>query len=386
MKRCDLLADGSSPLSYCTNVHPARGLAEAERVYRQISAPLLRRCLGEGDLLLAAWWSQDLVRSFVEDTASLHAHADLCEELGLRPFSLNLFPMGRFHGGDAQKAVKEAVYQPDWASEERLAYTIDAARSLATICARFSTPSGVMSTLPLGFRGRDRAASPTSAHSQNILRVAQVLAQIESETGVHLELALEPEPWCLLESVSETLCWLDDELAALAARHDSEPLARRHIGLCLDLCHAAVMGEDAVQAHQTIERRGWRVSKVQLSSCLRARGPEGLARLLAYDEPVYLHQCRLASPIAQHFLDLSDPTLAELSLAPEDLVYSHFHVPLLDAGSEPLTTTQDLLLPYLAFVRSGALRPGTPLEVETYTNPAIEEDLRFAVAELLREG
>ena len=378
MKRSELLASGSTPLSYCTNVHPAQGLDEVERVYREISTPLLRRCLGEGDVLLGAWWPRDMVREFVEDPARLEAHGDLCEESGLRPFSLNLFPMGRFHGD----AVKEAVYLPDWADDERLVHTLDAARCLATLASRLDMPLGVMSTLPLGFRGRDRSARPGEVHRQNLFRVAQVLARIEEETGVHLELAIEPEPWCLLESVGETLTWLDDELAALAASQGSEGIVRHHIGVCLDLCHAAVMGEDAVQAHVAIERRGWRVSKVQLSSCLRARGSEGLLQLLAFDEPVYLHQCRLAGEPARTFVDLSDRDLAGLQLESEDVVYSHFHVPLHDAGTEPLTTTQDLVRGYLDFVGTGALRAGTPLEVETYTNPAIEEELRWTVGEL----
>ncbi len=383
MKPSDLQAEGVAPLSYCTNVHPAQTLTDAERVYREISAPLLRRCLGSGDLLLGAWWPRDLVRAFIEDPARLQRHGDLCEELALRPFSLNLFPMGRFHGGDSQAAVKEAVYQPDWSSDERLSYTLDAARSLAELCSRFSTPLGVMSTLPLGFRGRDRSLRTAPVHTRNLFRAAQVLAQIEEDTGVRLELALEPEPWCLLESVGESLTWLEDELAALAASQGSEALVRRHIGICLDLCHAAVMGEDAVEAHRAIEGRGWRVSKVQLSSCLRARGPDGLARLLTRDEPVYLHQCRLAGASPRHFVDLSDPGLAALDMESDDLVYSHFHVPLHDPGQEPLTTTQDLLCDYLAFLRGGGLRPGTPIEVETYTNPAIEEELEFAVSQIL---
>lgn len=386
MKRADLLAEGQNPLTYCTNVHPARDLAEAEQVYRTLSSPILRRSLGEGELLLGAWWPQDLVRDFTADPTRLADHGDLCAELGLRPASLNLFPMGRFHAAKGTPSVKEAVYQPDWASDGRLAHTLDASRSLATLCQRLGMPSGVMSTLPLGFRGRDRAARPEDAHCHNILRVALVLAQLEDQYGVHLELAIEPEPWCLLESVSETLTWLDDELAALAARQACEPLVRRHIGICLDLCHAAVMGENAVQAHQTIEQRGWRVSKVQLSSALRARGPEGLAQLIARDEPVYLHQCRLAGASPRHFVDLSDAALQGLEIAAEDEVHCHFHMPLHEAGTPPLTTTQDLLLEYLVFVREGGPRPGTPMEVETYTNPAIEEELRYVTQQLLASG
>ncbi|MFQ5506928.1 MAG: hypothetical protein ACE5F1_19325, partial [Planctomycetota bacterium] len=221
-------------------------------------------------------------------------------------------------------------------------------------------------------------------HATNLFHVAAALEQLEKESGVHLVLALEPEPWCLLESVQETLVWLGDEAMAVAAEAGNEAAARRHLGLCLDLCHASVVGEDPVELVELCERSGIRIGKVQLSQALVARGPGGLEQLLAYDEPVWLHQTFLEGGEHGPFLDLSDPALRELELGEDDVLRSHFHVPLSWKGEEPLGSSWPELYAFLDLVRAGGLPEGVPLEVETYTNPSIAEELEFAAGYLLR--
>lgn len=385
MNRSELLATGRHPLTYCTNVHPASDLASAEAVYREHAAPTLRRALGDGPLCLGAWWPADVASALASDETLLARHGDLCRELGLVPLSLNVFPMGRFHGA----GVKEAVYAPDWSSPARLQYTLSAGQACAALLRGCGRERGVLSTLPLGFRGKARDQRPSEAHARNVFRLAVAFEALQKETGVHLVLALEPEPWCLLETIDEAVTWIGDEAMALAARWGNEAAVRRHVGVCIDLCHAAVVGESATLGCELCAKSGVRIGKVQLSSALVARGPRGLAKLLAHDEPVYLHQTWRRG--GEPYLDLADERLRQCSPAADDVLVSHFHVPLHWEGDAELGSTKSEVTAFLDFVRQDRLPAGTPLEVETYTNPKIAEEVVFATDCLLgrstgREG
>ena len=388
MRLEDLRADGRHPVTYCSNVHPAQDLDEAERVLRRSVAPTLRGSLGSSQLCAGLWWPQDVVRD-LEESSRLRCHRDLLIELGLVPLSLNVFPIGRFH--DAR--VKEAVYEPDWSSEERLAYTLAAGRCLAELLRDSAHDSAVLSTVPLGFRGLQREHRPSSEHLRNVFRLACAWEKLREETGVWLTLAIEPEPWCMLESIEEMLRWWVDEALPFAAAQGNEAALRRHVGLCLDLCHAAVVGEDPLEALDLCLRTGLRIGKVQLSAAPVAPDHEALASLIAWDEPVYLHQTwarardsRDPSERPGPWLDLSDPELArEASDSSGAVEYvSHFHVPLHWAGENGLRSTQNEVEAFLDAVRAGALPEGTVLEVETYTNPEIAEEVAWAVQRLTR--
>ncbi|MDP6424604.1 MAG: metabolite traffic protein EboE [Planctomycetota bacterium] len=377
--RANLLATGRHPLTYCTNVHPADDLAAAEAVYRELAAPALRNALGEGPICLGAWWPADVARALAGDEARLRAHGDLLVELGLVPMSLNVFPLQRFHGD----GVKASVYDPSWEDETRLEVTINAATAMAVLLERAGIDHGVLSTLPLGFRGADRTGRPTKAHARNVFCAALALERLRDERGVHLVLALEPEPWCVLETISETVTWIADEALAVAARNGNEAAVRRHVGVCIDLCHAAVVGEDPVVGVELCSSANVRVGKVQISAALVGRGPAGRDALVAFDEPVYLHQAFARDARVGPFVDLSEPALRDAELPDDCELVSHFHVPIHEARMGELTTTHPQVTAFLDAVANDVLPVGVPLEVETYTNPQIADEVAFAANYLL---
>ncbi len=374
-------ARGGLPLCYCTNVHPWTDLRGFEEVCRERVRPALAEALGLGGdrstlLCLGAWWPGPLVEALCEPEERAR-HAAVLRDLGLVPSSLNLFPIGVFHG----RRVKEDVYTPDWAEDARLRHTLEAASVQAEILRGFGIDRGAISSLPLGFRGRDRCRRPAEAHAENLLRAALGLARLEEEFGVRLVLGLEPEPWCLCETVAELLTWLQDVGAAHAASAGAERRFRRHVGVCLDLCHAFVAGEDAVEAYRLCRCSGFPVPKVQCSAARIAEGPAGIRALRACHEPVWLHQCWVEGRDAGPFLDLDDPGLKELEARADSevSVRCHFHAPLQEQGDGPLRTSRDALDAFLRAVRHGLLEEGTILEVETYTDPDMRPQLRRVV-------
>jgi hypothetical protein len=279
--------------------------------------------------------------------------------LDLPLWTLNVFPVGGFH----DDVVKTAVYRPDWGDEQRLQYT----RTCAEVAAAL-VPRGAelpLSTLPLGYRAANDAPADLRLMARNLARCASALAALEQRTGVRCVLALEPEPACLLETAAATASflerWLFDEGAWTTVPGD---VLRRHLGVCVDLCHLAVVGEDPLHALRDLRARGIAVPKIQVSSCLEVRDGEALDRLLAFAEPRYLHQTVAASGVRA--LDLPDVAAARAAFAAGGRVRSHYHVPLFWDQPGAFGSTQREVARVLAALP--AMGPPWPLlEVETYT-------------------
>lgn len=337
-------------LTYCGNVHAAADLDAWLATLTRFAAPVAAACGESGPFPLGVFWPAALAaRLAAEPAARARVRAEL-ESLDLRIATLNVFPHGDFHG----ERVKERVYRPDWAAEARVRYTLDAARAAAAL----AEPGTVLplSTLPLGFGGGDLVAMRA-----NLARVARALAEVEAETGVCCVLALEPEPACLVETAAEALACVQ------AVRHeDASPAVERHLGVCLDLCHLAVMAEDPLAAMAQLAAAGVSVAKIQVSACLEVRGAGGLVRLLAWDEPRYLHQTVGILPGGAHVraLDLDEVRRRQVEFAAAKVVRTHFHVPVFwDEDGEFGSTRTSL---------THTLRTMDPLrlpilEVETYT-------------------
>ena len=115
---------------------------------------------------------------------------------------LNGFPYGAFHG----TRVKEDVYLPDWRDAERLRYTDQLADLLAELLPPATGVDGSISTVPGAFqparrgRGRRRARWPSTWCA-----TWRTGARSSARTGKIIALALEPEPFCFLETIAEAV-------------------------------------------------------------------------------------------------------------------------------------------------------------------------------------
>ncbi len=359
-------------LTYCTNIHAAehwpdvaRGLREHLPRIQALFAPGAK--LGVG-LRLAASAAQSL-----RDPACMD---ELREVLGddFYVFTLNGFPYGAFHG----QPVKDGAYLPDWSAPERLAYTNLLADELAAIL-----PDGIagsVSTVPCTYKpwlARDGDAR-VARIVENLLAHAAHLVEVRRRTGKRISLALEPEPFCMLETVEETVRFFEEHLYASAAaerlatlaglsRGDAGDALRTHLSVCYDVCHAAVEYEDPAGSVDSLRAAGIPIGKLQLSSALKVApvNAQAVAALRAFDEPVYLHQTiERRGDTLTRYEDLG-PALANAAAADGAEWRSHFHVPVFLEHMEHFATTQDFLRAILALHRAQAISPH--LEVETYT-------------------
>jgi hypothetical protein len=225
--------------------------------------------------------------------------------------------------------------------------------------------------------------------AEAIVRHAAVLHRIEERTGQRVALALEPEPCCFLETTSEAVDFFQRHVfsRASAARLHAiagvpldrcEEVLRRHLGVCLDACHAAVEFEEPAEAVRALVAAGIRIPKIQLSAGLRvaSASPESLRALAPFAEGVYLHQvvARRGDALTR-YADLPDALAAASSRDASDEEWRvHFHVPLFRDKLGPFENTQPFLRELLQIQ---ARDPVTAhLEVETYTWDVLPEEHR----------
>ena len=367
-------------LTYCTNVHPGADLAEVERSLTTWTVPVARAFSGDAPFPVGLWLSaQSAAELSLPDRCRRFGEFLAAQRLTLA--TLNCFPFGGFHAA----AVKDAVYRTDWSDSRRVNFTLQA----ATAAARLAPPGAVVPISTLA--GAAKAAgggAAVAAIGENLGRVVAELARIERETGRELVLCLEPEPFTQLETTADAVAFFEREVWAngSSARRGfglaggvaaaGEAALRRHLGLCYDTCHQAVVFEDGAAAVARLVAAGVRIGKVQLSSALRTDGAVArtatLAALAAFREPRWLHQAFLRRPdgaIAGH-LDL-DLGMAALAAAPDGTeLRVHFHVPIDRERFGDLATTRNDLDAVAAAIR---MRPPAVFEVETYTFPALPE-------------
>lgn len=373
-----------SPLSYCTNVHPAEDLPGVLAQLDRYAEPV-RRLVGVDVLGLGLWLPAVLARELADSPelrAKLRAELDA---RGLAVYTLNAFPYGGFH----DEVVKHNVYRPEWTDDARLRYTVDCAVVLTDLLPD-SASYGSISTLPLAWR-TPWAEVDDDVATAALVELTGVLDGMAAASGRPIRLAVEPEPGCVLDTVADAVRWL-------APRVDP-----RYVGLCLDTCHLAVSFADPAETVASIYRAGLDVVKVQASAALQVEEPgsdEARLALADFTEPRYLHQVRERSSAGVP-LAADDLPQALTDLPGSDVWRVHFHVPLHARPAAPLSATTDVLRTAVAALRS-TVDTLPHVEVETYTWSVLPEtagngndtalirgiaaELRWAAANLLELG
>ncbi|MDQ0867639.1 sugar phosphate isomerase/epimerase [Arthrobacter sp. V1I9] len=339
-------------LSYCTNVHPAEDLDGVIRQLREYAGPI-RRTVGLETLGVGLWLPAGLARQLAHNTEDRAALRDVLQAEGLQLHTINAFPYGGFHN----EVVKLDVYKPTWAERARLEYTLDCAEVLAALLPEGTT--GSISTLPLAWREPWTQADDDDATSA-FAELSSRLRDLRERTGKTVRVAVEPEPGCVLDTVSDVVGWLRPRI-----ERGVDP---EFVGLCVDTCHLAVSFADPAGAVQEIDAAGLRIVKVQASAALHVTDPSDPAAreaLAAFVEPRYLHQVRESQPAGVVAADDLGEALTELP--GESAWRVHFHIPLHHVPSAPLETTVDVLSRTVTEVRRLPYAPEVHLDIETYT-------------------
>ncbi|WP_053006673.1 metabolite traffic protein EboE [Chromobacterium subtsugae] len=360
-------------LCYCTNIHPAESWDETRAalgkhlpaIKAQVS-PLQPFGVGLRLSALAARQLETQAGLLPEFLQFLARHQ-------LYVFTLNGFPYGRFHGPGA----KHQVYLPDWRHPERLEYSDRLARLLSHLLP--PDIDGSISTLPGAYAAHLRQPDQElPLIADNLLRHAATLHHLHMESGRCIRLALEPEPECLLETTRDAILFFQRHLLTASALTrlanlchcppgHAETLLRRHLGVCLDCCHAAVEFEDIESSLDQLAAAGIALVKLQLSVGLKLADvqPGHQAQLQSFADDHYLHQVVQRTPAGLRRFDDLPAALSQLEQAQGAEWRIHFHVPLWAQQLGDFSSTQDCVRQVLARHRRQSLT--SHLEVETYS-------------------
>ncbi len=369
-------------LTYCANVHPAAQLDAVLDSVGKFTTPIAasRRAAGHG-FGMGAWWNEDVAKRLAHSAPDRDRLRQALA--GVPVWTLNVFPQSVFH----DEPVKTRVYSPDWSTEARLRFTLDAATALARLTIESDADAlrrdaYALSTLPLGFDVDGQARIDLDACARRLATAAAALAALQDETGICMVLAIEPEPFCVLERCDQTAEFLQQRVFAARPEGVPETVLRRHLGVCVDFCHLAVMGEDPVRVLRDFHAAGIRVPKLQVSACLELRDPQGaLPQLLEFEEPHYLHQTRGAS--GRRALDLGAVRANAEAWRAESMVHTHFHVPVFWDDEGGLGSTRAQVQRVLGALHELDFVDGQPLlEVETYTYGVLQRGVAGVQGEL----
>ena len=378
---------GRPHLTYCTNIHPGETWFEIRRNLEQyvlrVRDNVARHCAFGIGLRLSGQAAHAL-----SESKRLDDFRRFLRDQNLYVFTINGFPQGTFHGA----RIKEKVFLPDWLDEERLHYADKLARILTTLLTDHPEIDGSISTVPGAFKSRVQSPDDISCIASRLLQHAATLHKLKEETGRRIVCALEPEPCCLLETISDTIAFFKNHLFSPPAVAEfsrltglsaalAEEALRRHLGVCVDACHAAVEFEDPDELLSGLRAAGIGIAKIQLSAGLRLPrvDRDTLASLRPFAESTYLHQVveRRGTELIR-YEDLPsalDNAGHALGTGAEEKEWRiHFHVPLFLDRLGPFENTQPFLTRLLQLQVEQA--PTAHLEIETYTWDVLPEEYR----------
>ena len=382
-------------LAYCLNLHPGETPAEIIAGQRAVTLPLRER-LAPGRVFGVGMYAPAAAAAeLAHDAVARGELAAFLSDHGLDPFTWNAFPYGRFH----EPGLKARVFEPTWADPERLEYTTHVARLAADLASACSEDAGGARHLSISTHTGMHSSHPSLGDGdlagQAQVTLAAGLAGLEEETGWRAVLALEPEPRANCNDTADLARWR----GALAERNGGlEAVLQRHLGTCLDACHAAVEFEDGERAIERATDHRAPLGKLQFTSALALRDPSAhpaaRERLLSLAEPVFLHQVsgRPSTP-GSELLRVGDLPELEAAFDAEPAPWldcdewrCHFHVPVdLREVEGGLGTTRDFADRLLDSLLARPERGGTDelhLEIETYTWSVLSR-ARVSQAELV---
>ena len=377
-------------LTYCTNIHAGESWQDHFAALKNHFPAIKEKISPNSSMGMGLRLSNEASIELIKKE-NLSEFKKWLKDQDAYVFTMNGFPYGGFH----RTVVKDQVHTPDWATEERVEYSLRLFHILTALIPEGM--DGGVSTSPLSYRlwftTQEQTSKARDIATKNIIRIIESLIQIHQSTGKLLHLDMEPEPDGLLETGNEFIEWFENDLLPAGipiikskmnvSSHKAEELIKEHLRLCYDVCHFAIGYEDHQATVNHLAEKGIKVGKIQISAALKAgmNSSENDRKSIRQDfekfnEPVYLHQVVAKTRDGEllRYPDLSE-TLKEKDDPLVNEWRAHFHVPIFAEKFDLLSSTQDEITEVLSLQKK---RPFTNhLEIETYTWEVLPQDLRL---------
>jgi hypothetical protein len=376
------LGNGLGQLTYSTLVHPGDNWDEIWNSLTTYVPKVKERFSPNQRFGVSLRLAAESANTLVNSRAERDKLKKFLDDNDMYLYTVNAFPYGPFKG----RIVKEQVYEPDWRTDERTQYTINVAEVLADVAPEGSAPS--IQSPPLGFKPRVTGPDVIDAFTEHILRVAAHLIELKERTNRTVGLALEPEPYCFLETTDETVAYFTNHLysgksAARLAKLARIPISeahaalRRHVGTVFDICHQAVEYEDISVSLQKLVDAGIPVFKLQEAAAIQVPqvNEKAIDVLHRYAETIYLTQTKERKEGKDKmFLNLEDAFEAwKTNPGPREW-RTHIHVPVFLDDLGAFRTTRFAIEDALKFHKANPV--SRQLEIETYTWDVLPDSLK----------
>lgn len=367
------LGNGYGHLTYSTLVHPGDTWKEMKDSLQRYVPAVKERVSPDKPFGVSLRLANASVQTLLAIPSERIWLKNFLIENDLYIFTVNAFPYGPFKN----VVVKANVYEPDWTTQERTNYTTNIADILAEVTRDEDEPT--IQTAPLAFRPKVTSEQYQDAFNENIYRVIAHLMNLEKRTGRRIKLAVEPEPFCFLETIPETVTWFKEKIYSLRAAEQISSISgqpvgevfggvRRHLGVVLDICHQSVQFEDIADDIDLLSQSGIPIFKLQEAAALRVDNVTAaiVEELKKYTGTIYLSQTtELRDGVITRFLNLED-AIASWDKDPGPREWrTHFHVPVFIESLGPFKTTRSGIDAALKVHAKTPLT--THLEIETYT-------------------
>jgi hypothetical protein len=377
------LGDDLGHLTYSTLVHPGDTW---EEIWDSLTryAPAVKRNVAPDTAFGVSLRLSGASASILVSSPSLRSRLkEFLADQNLYVYTVNAFPFGPFKG----QSVMESVYEPDWTTDERVEYTIAVADTLADIAAPGIAPT--IQTAPLAFRPKVTGPGYIADFTRNLFRVIAHLIDLERRSGMRVKLAIEPEPFCFLQTTEETVAYFErylysaegtSALSSLTRLPASEVpgLVRRHVGVVFDICHQSVEFDDIPASLKLLVAAGIPIFKLQQAAALWVPDvtADAVAELSSFTETIYLSQTteRRDGKLTR-FLNLSEAIEAWNAEPGGSREWrTHFHVPVFLDDLGAFRTTR------FGIEQALRMHAATPLsdhlEIETYTWDVLPDHLK----------
>jgi hypothetical protein len=376
------LGSGLGHLTYSTLVHPGDTWDQMWASLNTYLPKVKARVSPNQSFGVCLRLSAKSAETLVGDRAARANLRSFLADNDMYLYTVNAFPYGSFKG----TVVKEQVYEPDWRSEERTSYTINVAEVLTDVAPDGIAPS--IQSPPLGFKPRVTGPDVVTSFTDHVLRVVAHLVRLETRTGRTVTLALEPEPYCFLETTDEVVSYFHDHLysgaaATTLAKLTGRPIAeahaalRRHLGIVFDICHQAVEYEDIATSLQKLVDAGVPILKLQEAAAIHVPmvTEEAVDVLSRYAKTIYLTQTiEKKDGRLTKYLNLEDAFAAwKANPGPREWRV-HIHVPVFLDDLGAFRTTRFAIEDALKFHQAKPL--SRHLEIETYTWDVLPDSLK----------
>jgi hypothetical protein len=357
---------------YCTNVHAGSTLDETRANLEKHALAVKERFSPSRPMGVGLWLSAAAAAELVASRGA-EGFGQWLQERGLVPYTLNGFPFGDFH----QPVVKHRVYEPTWWQPERLDYTLRLVEILHAILP--AGLEGSISTLPIAWGAPCPDRPELELAAQQLRRAALAMHELEERTGRLIYLCLEPEPGCVFSFADDAVHFFQWQLLG----GEDELHVRRHIRICHDICHAAVMFEDQADVLRKYHDAGIEVGKMQVSAALRMdldlleppaseSRAQAVKQLSRFAEDRYLHQTVVRRRDEEVFYE--DLGLALATEGPVGQWRVHYHVPIYLTKFGLLESTQEQIGQCLSAARQ--YTNCQHFEVETYAWGVLPQELK----------